>query len=417
MKPANKNAMTDTLSTLINARSFDCRTALLFGHCSATEEMADYLLGHNVCPSAILDNSASKQGLSYRDIPIEPPELIKQYNAENSIVLIASRFFADMSAQLRRFDYDGEIVRVADYNSFAVYSLSGETFESQKARMLRGTLLLERIRTCCPKQHLIVCPNNALGDVYWAMAFLPHYCKKHGIREIAAVVTGDGCRQVADMFGAENTTVLDLAEMDELVQALIYTRENNCIIAHHDRPYTDNIIKYLDRHFLSFIDYYRCGVYGLAMDIEPTAPTCLHAFSGEPGIVKDKTVIISPYAKSVVGPPDLFWEGLAGEWRDKGYHVCTSIDGREKPVKGTTPLFLPLNQMASAAEFAGCFIGLRNGLCDIVHTARCRKILVFPDCYYSTTPHKIEDFFDLPGWEKMNLTKILPQSPRQGGFA
>jgi hypothetical protein len=60
-----------------------------------------------------------------------------------------------------------------------------------------------------------------------------------------------------------------------------------------------------------------------------------------------------------------------------------------------------LNQLISAAEYAGRFIGLRSGICDILATARCRKTVVFPDCFYSTTPFKVSDFFALPGWEEV----------------
>jgi len=401
MEQRHKEEMTRVLGAMFDARSFGGRAVFLFGHCNATEEMADYLSANGVTAAAILDNSASKQGLSYREIPIVPTEQIQNFNAENSIVLIATRFFAEMAAQLRRLDYDGEIVQVVEYNSFAEYSLSDETVERKKARMLRGARTLERIREIYAMQHLIVCPNNALGDIYWAMAFLPAYCKKHEIGKVAVVVAGDGCRQVAEMFGTENIIALDFTEMDELVQAFIFTREDNCIIAHHDRPYTDNIIKYLDKRFLSFINYYRCAVYCLPRDTKPARPTRLHAFTEKDRLAKDKTVIIAPYAKSVVQPPDSFWEKLAGEWQDKGYLVCTSVNVGERAIKGTTPLSLPLNQMEAAAEHASVFIGLRNGLCDIVHTANCRKIAVFPDCYYSTTPHKVEDFFVLPNWDKI----------------
>jgi hypothetical protein len=60
---------------------------------------------------------------------------------------------------------------------------------------------------------------------------------------------------------------------------------------------------------------------------------------------------------------------------------------------------VPIAQIKAAAEYAGAFIGIRSGLCDVLYTANCRKTVVFPDCHYSTTPHKVEDFFALPGWE------------------
>jgi len=393
--------MVCVLDKMLKVHAFDERTVFLFGHCNATEEMVDYLLAKGIVSVGILDNSVSKQGLRYRDVPIFPPETIQSYDAENSIVLIATRFFAEMHSQLKRLGYDGEIVRVVEYDSFTEFSLLDETIERMETRMLRGAETLAYLRSGFPTQHFVVCPNNALGDVYWAMAFLPSYCNKNMIAETLVIVVGDGCRDVAELFGLEDAIVLDQTEMDEFVQALIYKREENCIIAHHDRPYTDNIIKYLDKRFLSFIDYYRCAVYGLPRYVEPVAPTAKRTLVGTTPLVEDNSVIISPYANSVTQPADSFWARIVDEWSGKGYHVFTSTYGSEQPVCGTTPISLPIDQLIPAVEYAGVFIGLRNGICDIVNTARCRKIVVFPDCYYSSTPHKVKDFFELPGWERI----------------
>jgi hypothetical protein len=363
--------------------------------------MIDYLLLNDVTPVAILDNSLSKQELTYRKIPIIAPERIHTYNAENCIVLIASRFYSEMSTQLRRINYTGEIVKVVDYNSFAEYSLSIKTLESKIERMQRGAKTLKQIRMQYPMHHLVVCPSNALGDVYWAMSFLPAYCEKHGIKETAVIVIGNGCRQVAELFGAENIIMLEHTEMDEFVQTIIFTRESNLIIAHHDRPYTDNIIKWLDKHFLSFIDYYRCAVYGLDKDTPPVPPTNLAPFENHENIPKGKAVILSPYAKSVVELQPGFWEKIAAEYLERGYEVYTNVVSEEQPIPGTHTLSVSISQMPAAAAFAGAFIGIRNGLCDVLFSVNCRKTVVFPDCYYSTTSFKVADFFSLPGWEKI----------------
>jgi hypothetical protein len=401
MEARHRAEMERMLDARLAAGRFDGRAAVLFGHCNATEEMADYLLGRGVRPAAILDNNAAKKGLSYRGIPVRPPEIMRNFGAGDSVVLIAARFFAEMSAQLGRLGYGGEIVRVVEYNSFAEYSLSAETLERRTARMLRGLGTLEGIRGRWPGLHLIICPNNALGDVYWAMAFLPAYRAMSGVGETAVAVVGEGCRQVAGMFGAKRAAALSPAEMDELVQAVVHTGADDCLIAHHDRPYTDNIIKYLDRHFLSFIDYYRCAVYGLPRETEAVNPHVCEPFPGGSALVKGGSVILAPYAKSVTQPAAEFWESFAAGWRGRGYEVHTNVNGGEQPIRGTLPLTLPLSQMKAAAEYAGVFAGLRSGLCDVVHAANCRRIVVFPDCFYSTTPHKVADFFALPGWERL----------------
>jgi hypothetical protein len=389
------------LGAMLKAQSFVGHAIFLFGHCNATEGMADFLLANGVRSVAILDNSKSKQGLNYRGIPIVPPSQVLESSGANHIVLVATRFYAEMHAQLRRLGYEGEIVQVVEFDSFAEYSLSDETFERKIERMERGAKVLEHVRKQFPTRHLVICPNNALGDVYWAMAFLPSYCKKQGINEPAVLVVGNSCFEAANLFVTGSAMALDSTEMDELVQAIIFTGEPNCIIAHHDRPYADNIIRYLDKHFLSFIDYYRCAVYGLAKDAPVTLPTNIARFENAGQIPKGKSVILSPYAKSIVELPRDFWAGLAAEYASKGYSVYTNTIGGELPIEGTETLSVPVSQMASAAEHAGAFVGIRNGLCDVLFHAKCQKTVVFPDCYYSTTPHKVEDFFSLPRWDKI----------------
>ncbi|MDR0570189.1 MAG: hypothetical protein LBG71_03080, partial [Clostridiales Family XIII bacterium] len=336
MEAARRAEMRERVDALLQRGAFFDAAVFAFGHCDATEETIDYLIEKGVAVRGILDNNKAKHGLAYRGVPISPPAVAAECG-DAGIVLIATRFFEPMAAQLREMGYGGEIVRAADYNSFAEYSLSDETLGRMTARVERGAATLGRMRRRYPSHYLIVCPSNALGDVYWAMAFLPAYREKEKIGDFAIVVVGGGCRQVAEMFGAKDIVVLDGAEMDELVQALIFTREGNCLIAHHDRPYTDNIIRWLDRRFLSFIDYYRRAVYGLPQDAPPAAPVRVEPWPNADGIPEGKSVVIAPYAKSVARPETGFWEMLAREYAREGLTPCTVVNGGETPIDGTVP--------------------------------------------------------------------------------
>jgi hypothetical protein len=380
----------------LEALNFDGKTVFAFGHCNATEEMIDYLITHSIHATAILDNNATKQGNVYKEIPITPPKYIQEFANTNSIVLIANRFYEQMSEQLRKLGYNGEIAKILEYNSFAEYSLSDETVKRKTERMLGGMEILKKIRKDYPDQHLVICPHNALGDVYWAMSFLPAYTAS----DTVVIVNGEGCRQVAEIFGRKNIS-LSNNEMEEFTQAIIFNKEQNCIIAHHDKIYTDNAIKYLNKHFISFIDYYRYIVFGLDKFAESIQPSHNLPFENTAGILQGKTLIISPYAKSIVQLPSKFWQNIIQEYKNKGFMVCTSVAGNEKPLENTIPICFPLNQAIRAAEYAGYFIGIRNGLCDIINSAICEKTVVFPDCIYSTTKMKVSEFFALPGWNNL----------------
>jgi hypothetical protein len=112
-------------------------------------------------------------------------------------------------------------------------------------------------------------------------------------------------------------------------------------------------------------------------------------------------VLLAPYAKSVVPVPWSFWEQIAEHHLTQGDVVATLVYGDEDPVAGTLALEIPMSELLDAVEHAGTFISLRSGLCDVVHTARARKVHAFPDAHYSTTPYKVADFFALPGWESV----------------
>lgn len=399
MRETDRVRMENTLGSLWAAGRLSRGPVYAFGHSHETEEMIDCLLTRGVRVRAILDNNGAKLGRSYRDVPIRRPDAALE--GADSTVLIAARAYDAMAAQLQKLGYRGEVVRVVEYDTFSEYSLSAETFACKAERARRGVRTLETIRQRKPAAHLVVCPHDALGDVYWAMAFLPAYCAAHGISEVQVVLCGDGCMRVARLFGVDDAMVLERNDMDELVQALVFTDEGNSLIAHHDRPYTDAVIHYLNGHFLPFIDYYRCAVYGLPLATAAAAPRYGQAFEPPPGLAQGAGVLLAPHARSVSHVADAFWEEQAAGFRKEGLTVFTNVVGSEAPIRGTEPIRIPLEQIVSAAETMGRFVGIRSGLCDLLTTARCPKTVVFPDCVYSTTEVKVDRFFDLPGWQKM----------------
>jgi hypothetical protein len=301
-----------------------------------------------------------------------------------------------MRQQLVDLGYAGEIIRVG------TASIATETTTD----ITRGTHRLDQLRAHHPGRHLVVCPFSALGDVYWALAYLPAFAAVRALPPVVVAVVGEGCRQVAELFGHEHVHSFTQAEMDDVVAALLVTDARDATIAHHDRPYgEDTPVRALDERFVAFIDLYRDLVYKLPPSSEPHAPTRAGTFDGA-DMPPGRGVLLAPYAKSVVPVPWSFWQDTAERHLSHGNAVATLVHGNEDPVPGTRALEIPIPELIDAVEYAGTFIGLRSGLCDVVHSARGRKVHVFPDALYSTTPYKVADFFALPGWESV----VIPVS-------
>jgi len=94
--------------------------------------------------------------------------------------------------------------------------------------------------------------------------------------------------------------------------------------------------------------------------------------------IRGKTVLISPYAASYIDFPSCFWNRIVLSLKQRGYRVLTNVGQNEEPLWGTIPLYLPYKLSVPFLDFAGNFIGVRSGLCDIISTSVCKKVVIHP---------------------------------------
>ena len=389
------------LNELLEKKVIQNKKIYLFGHCNATEELTDLLLERDLPVAAILDNNTAKHGNDYRDIMIVPPQDILHEEPEDTVVCIAARAYAAMKDQLRRIGYKGQIYRLVDYNSYAEYSLSEDTIAEKTCRMERGIALLQGVKEKYPDHFRILCPFSALGDIFIMMSYLPHFLKKRGIASCVVCVVGNACAQVAQMFGADAVEVLTQKDMDETIQAALYTEDQNAFVAHQDRPYVVDLHRALYTKCIPLEKIYCCGVFGLPADTVPYKPTELMQYSGMEQIERGNAVLFSPYAKSVTALPDSLWEQIVDGYLQRGSQCFTNVAGDERPLAGTQPISPKIAEIQSLAEYAGTFIGIRSGICDVLKYAKCKKAALYPDYNYCDTKWKAIDMYAIDGWENI----------------
>lgn len=400
--------MKEKFTQLKTAGVFERNAVVLFGHCNATEELAELFLADGYMVEAILDNSTKKQGMRYKNIPVVAPDWI--LGRKNTVTCIVARAYASMKSQLKSMGYTGDVYGLVDYDSFSAYSLSRETRCRMGERVRRGEIALEYMKEKYMGAFRVYCPFPALGDVFLAMSYLPYFLEREKISRYVVFMVGNACADVAKMFGVKVVEALTQKEMDEQVQAVIYRGDRDSFVAHHDRPYVVNLRKMLSVRKISFDELYKIGVFGLSGDYKPYFPTELVAYKKLEEIPAGNAVVLSPYAKSVVNLPGEYWDSIIKYCSKKGYRAYTNVTGEEKELPGTFRLEVSLSELQSVVERAGTFIGLRSGLCDVLKWADCRKIVLYPDCFYSSTRWKVEEIFHLDGWENIVVKDV------KGGF-
>lgn len=373
----------------------------LFGHCNATEKMAELLAQKGYTIAAILDNNREKHGKVYRDVPVVPPDLVLSEDAGKAVVCIATRFYESMYAQLRQLGFTGEIWKMVDYNTYAEYSLSDETIERKRKRMEHGKYIVSELERKYPGYFRVFCPFSALGDIYFCMSYLPYFLQGHDRKNYVMCVAGNACAKVVELFDDCPVEVMPQKELDAAIQAELYIQDKNAFIAHQDRPYVVNLSKALYSKKIPLEKIYCCGVFGLTQDTKPVVPKRWNEDADFDFIKKNRAVILSPYAKSVTALPAKVWEDLISDYRGRGYQIFTNVAGDEVPLQGTTSISPAINEMKSIVERAGTFIGIRSGICDVIRTADCRKIALYPDYNYCDTKWKAIDIYAIDTFENI----------------
>ncbi len=379
------------------------KSIYIFGHCSASEVLADYLISNGYVITAILDNNPMKHKLKCFGIKVCAPAEILKEKVQDSIVLVVARAYATMAKQLNHLGYKGEVRKIIDYNSFAEYSLSDDTAKRMQKRLESGIRQLETLNNQYNDTFKIFCPFSALGDVYIAMSYLPYLLKKRQKTKCRIFVVSNATAQVVKLFGDYDVDVLLQQNMDEILQAVIYTHDINSYIAHQDRPYIIDLHKVMYYKFIPFNNIYCCGVFGLPKETVPVEASVFKEYNNLNEIPKNKSVIISPYAKSVTALPEMLWRQIVESYTKKGYKCFTNVVGDELPLEGTIPISPKISEMKSVVEQGGVFIGIRSGLCDVIRTVNARKIALYPEYNFCDTKWKAIDVYWLKGWDNIEV--------------
>lgn len=387
----NQNSMFEVLDDLISQNIFCQKKIVLFGANKSSKQMKEYLEKFNISVSAVIDNDKRKAGQSpFGVMTYSPEELLLPFN-EKFVILIVSQYYAEMTAQLEKMGYE------LDKNIFIVqkllrkYDTSMDVFNYFKKSINKGMEIYSNIVeqyniTVNDSWRFFICPYGGNGDIYIIGQFLDEYIKQNNISDYVITVVGKACKKVGEMFNWKNIVVLNVEESDALVQfsRTIGLKEakvdilNDCFIQTVNRRL--RAYKNLDFRRIFQREVFNQSITDkVKLKEKLQNDTDIIRYAEEKGIIKGKTVILSPYANTVSIIPSEIWEKIAEYFIEKGYKVFTNSSSPEEPViDGTEPICAPFAYMRQVIEYAGVFIAVRSGLCDIIAAADAVKVILYP---------------------------------------
>jgi len=388
----------------------DNKFIVVFGSNEPAERIMEYLETKNIQVNGLVDNNKKKDGIYLNGVMVTLPDKLLLPKRDNAVIFIASKYYPEMVVQLNGMGYkEGtEILKAVEYSSFSAPVLTEDEFEKRYNTVLDGEKVYKRITEKQPGlQKIFVCPLTVLGDAYAGMSCMEEYMERCGITEYALVLVNRACAKIASLFGFEDHICpVTAEEMEVFVQYAVFSNmaDGRILILNHRHPYTCRIGEIGNYKNINFMDHFRYSIFGLPEGSLPKVPDAardskesrqyVEQLFNENGLVKGKTVILFPYAKTAAKLDDIFWIKLAEKLKEQGYVVCTNSSGENEPaIEGTKPLFFDIRYALETAGEAGCVIGLRSGLCDVISTAKAKKIIIYPDRFYG--PGSFLDFFSL----------------------
>ena len=235
---------------------------------------------------------------------------------------------------------------------------------------------------------LLVCPYAGTGDVYLVSLYIRKLMQLKHIDEYALVVIGNANYKIASLFNFSNIVKVTQEEADRLTYLYMALEGDfeGIIMMHHDpiQNYAGILENLRNINSTKFIDMYIHNVFHL----DPVNDMQMPTFDYESkkirkifeinSLKEGKTVVLSPFVNTLPAIPWWVWIELARRLRNEGYIVCTNCGGpNEPPIEGTIGLRFDYDISVPILEKCGFFVGIRSGFCDVISSAKCKKVIIY----------------------------------------
>ncbi len=374
----------------------------VFGAGDYSREIIGYLMKKGISIDCILDNDIRKQNSFCRGIKIVSPDVCRKKDNEKSRYVICSFFWREMYAQLAEFGIPEDHIIVIVLDSF------GESFNENLSYVRKGRKIYKEIKKKYKDSRIFLCPYTGTGDIYLIGTFLEAYLKKNQITDYVLVVVSNACARVASVFSVQKIYRIDGPEECRCLVKYYMVFPEKCDMKVLNDSWGDiytNPVQWIrGLHGMDFATMFRKFVFDLEEGERPVHPVFKDAsarikeLEEKYALKKGRTVILAPYATTLTDMPNSFWEAIATKLRADGWEVCTNCgQDEESVIAGTKDVFFPLDIAPQFIAWAGMFIGVRSGLCDVISGADAKKIILYDNANY---------FFASPAYEYFSLRKI-----------
>ena len=373
----------------------------LFGVSDNTRQIINILRELRLNPKNVIDNDKTKQGSYCSRLKVISMKEIKNPASKEKLYIIYSGFWREILPQL----LDEGVAR----SNIWILNRKPGWLLFLLINVAKGRIYRNRLIKQYGDKTIYLCPYTGTGDIYLIGTFWTEYVKRNHVDDYIFVVITGACKKVAALFDIKNIVVTRKKEYGAfLIDYYLFDEEKGNITILNDcwpQVHTNQVEWFRGYKGLYFTQLFRKFVFNLPEDVKPRHPIfkdeskCIDEIFYKYNLIKEKTVVLSPYSNTLSDLPEEFWVELAKKLKKKGYVVVTNCGSKSEPaVDGTVGVFFPLDAAPQFISAAGSFIGVRSGFCDVVSGADARKIILYDkgNRFYMGSAF---EYFNLKGME------------------
>ena len=356
------------------------REVYLFGVSDNTRQIIQILRELQIEPTNVIDNDSAKQNSYCSRLKVISFETVKYPSADHKLYIIYSAYWREMVPQL-------EEMGVKRRNIWRLIPKLGSILRLFYAAH-RGKLYRNKLIEKYGNVPIFLCPYTGTGDVYLIGTFWEEYIRQKGIQDYVFIVITGACKKIASLFDIRNIELVrEKKYAAYLITYYLYDAEKGKIKILNDcwaQVHTNQTEWFRGYKGLYFTQLFRKFVFDLPDDVKPQHPKYkdesirVNEIFEKNELVKGQTIIISPYSNTLADLPEEFWEIIVKGLVCRGYLVGTNSGGPTEPaIKGSKELYFPLDIAPQVVEWAGGFIGIRSGLCDVISGTSAKKVILY----------------------------------------
>ena len=256
---------------------------------------------------------------------------------------------------------------------------------NETKRVIVGWYRLKKIIKNHEKGTHIIFLRGATGDIYIQLSLLKVYLTQNNIKNFILVSDAGSLNGLKKIFSISEYEAISVYIAECIEKAYLFldgaiTDMHMFFLWSNGFKHNKCCVRMTDK--FNFMDSYKIFALNLKEPIFLKKPTFIEVTEAEHfwwqkrGIVPKKTVIVAPDANSVTRLPIWFWNSIIMDIKQKGYTVFVNCNYFN--FYRAEDMFFSYEESVPLLEYCGYFVGIRSGLCDIISTAKCKKIIIYP---------------------------------------